>query len=116
LDLACLLSQITLGKRRIVRVTRSRGAVEIFRPWLIEWRTAAYAFGKVRICDVVSTERDKVTGPFGDQAGGILGVHSGVQDQRSRVMATEVMHDRVSAHVLNWGAGKVCHLPHKKDV
>ena len=105
-----------MGKCWIVCIARSRGAIEIFRPWLIEWRTAAYAFGKVRICDVVSTEGDKVAGSFGYKAGAMLGVDPDIQDERSRVSASEMMHDRVSAHVLNWGAGKVCHLPHKKDV
>ena len=107
---------IVLRKCRIVCVTRSRGAVEIFRPRLIEWCIAAYAFGKVRICDVVSTEGDQVTGSFGDKSGTMLGVDPDVQDERSSVKATEVMHDGVSAHVLNWSAGKVCHLPHQKHV
>ena len=34
---------------RIVCVTRCRGAVEVFRSRLIQWRFKAYAFGKVRI-------------------------------------------------------------------
>src|SRR4029077_4268090 len=102
-----------LGQWRIVCVTRSRGAVEIFRPWLIECCITAYAFGKVRICDVVSTEGYEVTGSFGDKAGTILGVDPDVQDERSSVNSTEVMHDGVSTHVLNWSASKVCHLPHE---
>ena len=113
---ACLPSQDTLRQRRIVCVARGRGAVEVFWPWLTEWCTAADAFGEVRICDVVSTEGDQVTSSFGDQAGTILGVDPSVQDKRSRVNATKVMHDRVAAHVLNWRAGKVCHLPHQKHV
>ena len=48
--------------------------------------------------------------------GTMLGVDPDVQDERSRVKATEVMHDRVSAHMLNWSAGKICHLPHQKHV
>ena len=116
MEIACLLNQVTLRKRRIVCVTGSRGAVEILRPRLIERRITADAFGKVRIGDVVSTEGDKVTGSFGDKAGTMLGVDPDVQDERSRVKATEVMHDGVSAHVLNWSAGKVCHLPHQKHV
>ena len=39
----------------------------------------------------------------------MLGVDPDVQDERSRVKATEVMHDGVSAHMLNRSAGKVCH-------
>jgi hypothetical protein len=102
-----------LGQWRIVCVTRSRGAVEIFRPWLIEWCITAYAFGKVRIGDVVSTEGNEVTGSFGDKAGTMLGVDTDVQDERSTVKPTEIVDHGVSAHKLNWSAGKVCHLPHE---
>src|SRR5262249_16990384 len=116
LDIASLLNQATVRQWRIICVTRSRGAVEIFRQWLIEWCITAYAFGKVRICDVVSTEGAKVAGSFGDKAGTRLGVDPDVQDERSSVNATEVMHDGVSAHVLDWSAGKVCILPHQKHV
>ena len=52
----------------------------MFRPRLIERRITADAFGQVRIGDIVSTESDKVTSPFGDKAGTILGVDPGVQD------------------------------------
>ena len=74
---------------------------------LIKWCIAADAFGKVRICDIVSTESDEVTASFGDKAGAVLCVDPGVQDERSRIDAPKVMHDRVTAHVLNGRAGKV---------
>ena len=96
------LIQVTLRKHRIVCVPGSRGAVEIFRPRLIERRIKAYAFGKIRIGDIVSTKGDEVTGSFGDKSGAMLGVDPGVQDERSRVKATEVMDDGVSAHMFNW--------------
>jgi hypothetical protein len=99
-DVAALPIRLTLRERRIVRVARGRGAVEILRPRLIERCVAAYALGKVRICDVVSTEGDKVAGSFGYKAGTMLGVDPDIQDERSRVSASEMMHDGISAHVL----------------
>ena len=81
-----------MRKRRIVCVTDSRGAVEILRPRLIEWCIKAYPLGKVGICDVVSTEGNQVTSSFGDKAGSMFGVNSDIEDERSGVEVTEVMH------------------------
>src|SRR5262249_62408302 len=105
-----------LRQSGIVRITRCRVAVEIFRPQLIEWCIKAYALGKVGICNVVSAEGDEVASSFSDKAGTMLGVDPRIQNERSSVKATEVKHDDVSAHILNWSAGKVCHLAHEKHV
>jgi hypothetical protein len=55
---------------------------------LVKWRIAADSFGKVRIGDIVSTESDEITTSFGDNAGTVLCVDPGVQDERSRSLGT----------------------------
>ena len=65
---------------------------------------------------MVPTKGDKIPGSFSDQAGAMNGVDPGVQDERSRVKATEMVDDGVSAHMFDWRAGKICHLAHEKHV
>ena len=65
---------------------------------------------------MVSTKGDEIPGSFNDQAGAMYGVDPGVEDERSRVKATEVVDDGISAHMFNWRARKVRHLAHEKHV
>src|SRR5580658_3657958 len=113
--MASLLNRLA-PQRGIVRITRCRVAVEIFRPRLVEWCIKAYPLGKIGIRDVVSSERDQVTGSLGDEAGAMYGVNANIEDERTGVEATEVMHYRVPAHMLDWSAREIRHLPHQKHV
>ena len=43
-------------------------------------------------------------------------VNADIEDERAGVEATEVMHDRIPAHMLNRSACQICILPHQKHV
>ena len=103
---------MALSQIRIVRITLSRVPIEIFRSRLVERRIKVYAFDKIGIGDVISTEGDKVPGPFVDEVSAMVGVNADVKNEGSGVEMTEVMNDGVSAHMFNRRPRQVRHLPH----
>jgi len=57
-----------------------------------------------------------VTCSFGYKTGAMYPIDSDIQDKRAGVETSEIVNNRVAAHMLNRRTGEVCHLAHEEHM
>jgi hypothetical protein len=105
-----------LSTRRIVGVSHRSVAVEIFGPAFIERSIETDTLCKIGICNVGATEHNQIAGTLRDQARAVRRVDANIESKYSRVKVTEMVNNRITAHMLDRRSREISHLSHQQHV